>query len=149
MSDVELLSIWSEVVKKAEVFDRSANPIPMTNCYRFGKRNGYSYYGRGHGNTQLQLSHVALWIKDKDECIRALKAKDKVAAHRCHFKPCINPDHLFWTTRGHNSSCNGCPAYATLPDGKVLRVCSHGRKKDEYCLMRDPNCPSEYYAEFV
>jgi hypothetical protein len=134
------LEIWEEVIKTKQLVSRSDEPMPMSDCWSYGSRKGYSYYSLGHGKSQLKLTQLAIWMRD-----RKIPDPKLVIAHRCHYKPCFNPEHLYVTDTKTNSWCNGCPAYAIV-DSKVYRVCAHG---ENWCMRRDSNCSSDYEAVFV
>ncbi len=154
--------IWREVVRKKNVVSRREEKMPMADCWTFGSRKGYSYYSLGHGNSQLKLTQLAVWIQlgvvsnssclsfgCKDTlkicsywCSLQIPEEGAVIAHRCHFKPCFNPAHLYVTDTKTNSRCNGCPAYCEV-EGMVIRVCAHA---PNWCMRRDPHCPADYVA---
>lgn len=64
VTDIDRQRIWSEVTSQKIIVDRSAEKIPMDHCWVYGKRKGYSYYPLAHGESQLKLTQLAVWIKD-------------------------------------------------------------------------------------
>jgi hypothetical protein len=57
-------AIWATVKAQKKEIDRSDEKIPMENCWTFGARKGYSYYQLAHGESQLKLTQLAIWVKD-------------------------------------------------------------------------------------
>jgi len=62
-------TIWREVMAKKLEVDRSDEKLPMSNCWTYGSRKGYSYYSLGHGKSQLKLTQLAIWNKFGEVCM--------------------------------------------------------------------------------
>jgi len=60
-----LQDLWRRVTAGKKEVDRSDNPIHMSDCWTLGARGGYSYVSLGHGQSQLKLTQLALFITKK------------------------------------------------------------------------------------
>jgi hypothetical protein len=60
--------LWARAVKGKVEVDRKDEKMPMTNCWTYGDRAGYSYISLGHGVSQLKLTQLAMWAKERKVC---------------------------------------------------------------------------------
>ena len=58
------LKIWQTVLSGKQVVSRADEKMPMSDCWTYGARKDYSYFSLGHGESQLKLTQLAIWIKE-------------------------------------------------------------------------------------
>lgn len=71
LSEERKTTIWAEVQNEKAVVCRADEKMPMSDCWKYGARKGYSYYALGHGKSQLKLTQLALWMTKKqvNQCL--------------------------------------------------------------------------------
>jgi hypothetical protein len=57
--------IWKKALSGRKVIDRRNEKMPMSDCWTYGNRKGYSYFPIKHGESQLKLTQLAIWMTEK------------------------------------------------------------------------------------
>lgn len=64
VSEARRNEIWKTVTEAKSIVSRADEKMPMSDCWTYGARKDYSYFPLGHGNSQLKLTQLAVWIKE-------------------------------------------------------------------------------------
>jgi hypothetical protein len=92
-------------------------PEPNTGCWLWG--GGIS--GNGYGVIYVNKKHLKAHRVSVELYKNIQLSNDDVVCHKCNFRPCVNPDHLYVGTQAMNID-------QAFREGRISKFMKHPKK---------------------